>query len=380
MSRKTIVIVSLFILTAAMSHAQDSTQVSKSGFINRYWQSLIHGNVDRTHEKPFDVSFALSPSYSREGGIGFGGSATGLYRMDMKDSTMAPSNVTIGANASLKGSFSVTGNGTNYFTDGRTRLVYGARFTRKVLDFWGISHAACLLNPTSEYIRTQFRVDADYNYRAGKCFYFGAVMSLNYTTASGIHAPSYLEGQRTGYYLTGVGASFQIDTRDNPTNPQKGLYLLLRETAYPKFLGTADVTNWSTTFILSGYQPIWKGALITGDLYAQFNSPDTPWTLREELGGAMGRMRGYYAGRYIDSNQVSAQIELRQHIASRFGCVAWVGAGTVFPSLMGFEWKNILPNYGLGLRVEFKHNMNLRVDFGFGKETAGLCFGFGEAF
>lgn len=380
MSRKTIVIVSLFILTAAMSHAQDSTQVSKSGFINRYWQSLIHGNVDRTHEKPFDVSFALAPSYSREGGIGFGGSATGLYRMDMKDSTMAPSNVTIGANASLKGFFSVTGNGTNYFTDGRTRLVYGARFTRKVLDFWGISHEACLLNPTSEYIRTQFRVDADYNYRAGICFYFGAVMSLNYTTASGIHAPSYLEGQRTGYYLTGVGASFQIDTRDNPTNPQKGLYLLLRETAYPKFLGTADVTNWSTTFILSGYQPIWKGALITGDLYAQFNSPDTPWTLREELGGAMGRMRGYYVGRYIDSNQVSAQIELRQHIASRFGCVAWVGAGTVFPSLMGFEWKNILPNYGLGLRVEFKHNMNLRVDFGFGKETAGLCFGFGEAF
>lgn len=380
MSRKTIVIVSLFILTAAMSHAQDSTQVSKSGFIKRYWQSLIHGNVDRTHEKPFDVSFALAPSYSREGGIGFGGSATGLYRMDMKDSTMAPSNVTIGANASLKGFFSVTGNGTNYFTDGRTRLVYGVRFTRKVLDFWGISHEACLVNPTSEYIRTQFRIDADYNYRSGKCFYFGAVMSLNYTTASGIHAPSYLEGQRTGYYLTGVGASFQIDTRDKPTNPQKGLYLLLRETAYPKFLGTADVTNWSTTFILSGYQPIWKGALITGDLYAQFNSPDTPWTLREELGGAIGRMRGYYAGRYIDSNQVSAQIELRQHIASRFGCVAWVGAGTVFPSLMGFEWKNILPNYGLGLRVEFKHNMNLRVDFGFGKETAGLCFGFGEAF
>lgn len=380
MSRKTIVIVSLFILTAAMSHAQDSTQVSKSGFIKRYWQSLIHGNVDRTHEKPFDVSFALAPSYSREGGIGFGGSATGLYRMDMKDSTMAPSNVTIGANASLKGFFSVTGNGTNYFTDGRTRLVYGVRFTRKVLDFWGISHEACLVNPTSEYIRTQFRIDADYNYRSGKCFYFGAVMSLNYTTASGIHDPSYLEGQQTGYYLTGVGASFQIDTRDNPTNPQKGLYLLLRETAYPKFLGTADVTNWSTTFILSGYQPIWKGALITGDLYAQFNSPDAPWTLREELGGAMGRMRGYYAGRYIDSNQVSAQIELRQHIASRFGCVAWVGAGTVFPSLMGFEWKNILPNYGLGLRVEFKHNMNLRVDFGFGKETAGLCFGFGEAF
>lgn len=115
-------------------------------------------------------------------------------------------------------------------------------------------------------------------------------------------------------------------------------------------------------------------------MYAQFNSQNAPWILREELGGAMGRMRGYYAGRFIDTNQGCAQIELRQHLASRFGCVAWVGAGTVFPSLEGFSWKNILPNYGVGLRVEFKHNMNLRVDFGFGKETAGLCFGFGEAF
>lgn len=380
MSRQAMIIMFLFILTAGVSHAQDSTKVSKSGFMKRYWQSLIHGNIDRTHEKPFDVSFALAPSYSREGGIGFGGSATGLYRLDMKDSTMAPSNITIGANATLKGFFSLTGNGTNYFTDGRTRLVYGARFTRKVLDFWGISHGACMVNPTSEYIRTQLKIDADYNYRLGKCFYFGAVMSFNHTSASRILNPDYLEGQHKSYYLTGIGASFQIDTRDNPTNPQKGLYLLLRETAYPEFLGTADMTDWSTTFIMSGYQPIWKGALITGDLYAQFNSSDAPWTLREELGGAMGRMRGYYAGRYIDSNQVSVQVELRQHIASRFGCVAWVGAGTVFPSLKGFAWRNILPNYGLGLRVEFKHNMNLRVDFGFGKETAGLCFGFGEAF
>ena len=380
MNRRILITIVVYILTVPISLAQDSTQVSKKGFMKRYWESLIRGNVDRTHEKPFDVSFALAPSYSREGGIGFGGSATGLYRMDMRDSTMAPSNVTIGANASLKGFFSLIGNGTNYFTDGRTRLVYNAKFTRKVLDFWGISHGACLVNPTAEYIRTQFRTDADCNYRLGKYFYVGAVISFNYTKASKITDPTYLEGQKTGYYLTGLGASFQIDTRDNPTNPRKGMYLLLRETAYPEFLGTAEMTNWSTSFILSGYQPVWKGALIAGDLYAQFNSNDAPWILREELGGAMGRMRGYYAGRFIDTNQICAQVELRQHLASRFGCVAWVGAGTVFPSLKGFSWKNILPNYGIGLRVEFKHNMNLRVDFGFGKETAGLCFGFGEAF
>lgn len=380
MNGKALITAILFIMTVHLTSAQDSLKTGASGFLRDYWESLIHGNVDRTHEKPFDLSFAVAPSYSREGGFGFGGSTTGLYRMDMKDSTMAPSNITIGANASLKGFFSLIGNGTNYFTDGRTRLIYGARFTRKVLDFWGTRFDACAVNPTSEYVRTQFRIDADYNYRLGSCFYFGAVLNLNYTNAARILNPSYLDGQETGYYLTGIGASFQIDTRDNPTNPHKGLYLLLRETAYPKFLGTSDMASWATTFTLCGYQPVWKGGLIAGDLYAQINSEDVPWILREELGGVMGRMRGYYAGRYMDSCQIAAQIELRQHIASRFGCVAWVGAGTVFPSLSGFRWKNLLPNCGIGLRVEFKHNMNMRIDFGFGKETAGLCFGFSEAF
>lgn len=380
MSRKILLIIILATACAIQALAQDSTAVDKPNFLKRYWQSLIRGNVDRTHEKPFDISFAIAPSYSREGGFGLGGSATGLYRMDMKDSIMAPSNITISANASLKGFFSVVGNGTNYFTDGRTRLIYSAKFTRKVLDFWGTRFDACAVNPTSEYVRTQFRVDADYNYRLGECFYFGAVINLNYTNATKITDPSYLAGQASGYYLTGIGASFQIDTRDNPTNPHKGLYLLLRETAYPEFLGTADMTTWATTFNICGYLPLWKGGLLAGDIYAQFNSTDAPWTLREELGGVMGRMRGYYAGRHIDSNQIAAQIELRQHIISRFGCVAWVGAGTVFPSLKGFNWKNILPNYGIGLRVEFKHNINLRVDFGLGKETAGFCFGFSEAF
>ena len=208
MNRKTLILAFLFVMITDITSAQDSIQANKSSFIKRYWQSLIHGNVDRTHEKAFDLSFAVAPSYSREGGIGFGGSATGLYRMDMADSTMAPSNVTIGANASLKGFFSLIGNGTNYFTDGRSRLIYGAKFTRKVLDFWGIRFDDCAVNPTSEYVRTQFRIDADYNYRLGKCFYFGAVLNLNYTNAARIMNPSYLNGQDAGYYLTGIGTSF----------------------------------------------------------------------------------------------------------------------------------------------------------------------------
>ena len=100
------------------------------------------------------------------------------------------------------------------------------------------------------------------------------------------------------------------------------------------------------------------------DLYGQFNGNDVPWALREELGGGPSRMRGYYGGRYIDNNQVAVQLELR----------------TVFPSFDRLMVKNILPNYGVGVRLEFKHNVNIRLDYGFGKETAGFVFQFAEAF
>ena len=117
------------------------------------------------------------------------------------------------------------------------------------------------------------------------------------------------------------------------------------------------------------------------DLYGQFNGNDVPWALREELGGGCRAVcSGYYGGRYIDNNQVAVQLELRQHIYSRVGCVAWVGGGTVFPSFDRLMGENILPNYGVGVRLEFKHNVNIRLDYGFGKETAGFVFQFAEAF
>ena len=39
-----------------------------------------------------------------------------------------------------------------------------------------------------------------------------------------------------------------------------------------------------------------------------------------------------------------------------------------------------LPNYGPGLRIEFKYNVNIRIDYGFGKDTGGFVFQFAEAF
>lgn len=43
------------------------------GWAKEYLNSLMRGNVDRTHERKLDLSFAVTPSYTREAGFGIGG-------------------------------------------------------------------------------------------------------------------------------------------------------------------------------------------------------------------------------------------------------------------------------------------------------------------
>ncbi|MDE7125701.1 MAG: hypothetical protein K2O12_04385, partial [Muribaculaceae bacterium] len=97
------------------------------------------------------------------------------------------------------------------------------------------------------------------------------------------------------------------------------------------------------------------------------------------LGGSES-MRGYYEGRYRDRNAIDLTVELRQHIYRRSGAVIWAGAGNVFPNLSSWRWKHTLPNFGVGYRWEFKHRMNVRLDYGFGRHTSAFVFSINEAF
>lgn len=370
------IITILLLLGVSESYPQETGNKG----LKKYWNSLVYGNTDKTFEKKMDMSFIIAPSYTREGSFGIGGAATALYRLDQTDSIMQPSDISLSGNASVNGFYSLSVKGNNNFKGNKARLAYRLAFQHKNLDFWGISYNSCAANPITEYTKRMIKWESDYVYKVTADFHIGAALNLNYTDASNLTNPHYLEGQKDSYFFTGIGFSISYDTRDFILNPKRGVYFMIKETYYPHFISTYNKDISSTTVIFDCYRNAWKGSVLAFDLYGRFNGKNIPWTLREELGSGSNRMRGYYAGRYIDNNQIAAQMELRQHIYNRIGCVAWIGGGSVFPSLDKFKLKNVLPNYGLGLRLEFKHNVNLRIDYGFGKETAGFVFQFAEAF
>lgn len=358
---------------------EDSLLIYSPKGKDNYWNRLVNGHVDRTFERTLDVSFAGAPSYTREAGFGVGGMATGLYRVDRTDSIMSPSDVTLVFNASLNGFYSLEARGNHYFRGRKTLLSYEVGFNQSALDFWGVTYEDCAVNPAIAYTRQRYRVDANYQYKVHDSFSIGATVDFSYIKASKIDSVEYLNGERRDYLATGLGVSLQYDTRDFIPNPRQGVYLMLRQSVFPKGLGTCGETLYRTTVVADAYRKLWKGSVLAVDLYGQFNSDGSPWTMREWLGGNQ-RMRGYYTGRYIDNNIVSGQVEIRQHVYRRWGFTAWAGGGTVFPSFDKFDWGNILPNYGIGLRFEVKHNVNARIDYGFGKHPGGFVFNIGEAF
>ncbi len=113
---------------------------------------------------------------------------------------------------------------------------------------------------------------------------------------------------------------------------------------------------------------------------AQFNYGNPSWGMLAQLGGSSA-MRGYYEGRYRDKHKIETQVELRQHVWRRNGIVVWAGAGTVFDKPGSIKLRHVLPNYGVGYRWEFKKNVNVRLDYGFGKKgQSGFTFNINEAF
>ena len=353
-------------------------------WLKKYLNSLIAGNIDRSREKAIDISFGASPSYTREASFGIGAMCTALYRVDRNDTLKLPSDIFACLNVSLNGFYVLTVKGNNLFPDNRSRISYRADVYNKRLDFWGITSEECAHNPMTKYDRRSIAFEVEYVYRLTHNFFAGAHVLSNYTDAKNLGRREYLLGERPRYYVTGIGLSLEIDSRNSLLTPTRGVHIGYTAMVYPKFLGNAPSFFNSHTFIANIYTGLWRGATGAFDLFGCFNSSKAPWTMREMIAADGRRMRGYYMGSYIDNSQVALQAELRQHIWKRLGATAWLGGATVFSSLKDLRHKQItpqwLPNWGLGLRYEFKHNVNARIDFGMGRHTSGFVFAIGEAF
>lgn len=357
----------------------DESRPRKKNFINAFLEYLDDSNKEKSGKK-VDFSFLGGPFYSSEAKFGIGLVAAAVYRTNPSDSVCMPSNISIYGDVSTSLLCSIGLSGNHVSCNDGLRLNYDFDFVHFPTKFWGIGYDNGR-NDANETKYTEFsiRTKVQALWRLADNLYLGPTADVDHVRAAKIEGDSALwQGQPFTRTSIGVGLAVNYDTRDNLTAPKHGVLLSLEQKFFPRFIGNGDHSFSLTEFSANLYFPMWKNSTLATRLHGRFTYGDTPWTMLSSVGGSY-TMRGYYENRYRDKSAVDMTVELRQKVWRRWSVVAWGGVGTVFHN-NNFSCKKLLPNGGIGIRWEFKKNVNVRLDYGFGKGESGIIFNINEAF
>jgi outer membrane protein assembly factor BamA len=133
--------------------------------------------------------------------------------------------------------------------------------------------------------------------------------------------------------------------------------------SYAKFVSVAPrqvLAMRGATCVTRGTTPFWDECIVT----------------------TSENLRGYRASRYRDNNFLAGQAEYRWEASGPVGFVAFGGVGEVAPKYDDFNWDNLLPGYGVGVRFRItrESHLNVRFDYAWGKHSRQGYFYIGEAF
>ena len=307
------------------------------------------------------------PSYTPDFGLLIGGSALMTFRMNPSDTTQQRSVVPVAIALMFNGGLNLFSKPQLFFKGDRFRIFGQFSYKNTQENFYGIGYSTnkdyVRSDTTSQYRYSGLQINPWFLFRLGESnFFAGPQVDLNYDHMYDpakylVDQPSYKAagGTDKGYknFSSGVGFLLTYDTRDVPANAYRGMYLRL-EIDYRQYktLRKRGVLAWTAqTKNVFGDVPLNKYAL-----------SGTPFDLR-----------GYYMGQYRDKSSHVVMAEYRQMIntdkgnwvkrmLNHVGYVAWAGCGFMGPNPGKIE--GVLPNMGVGLRIEVQPRMNVRLDLG----------------
>ncbi|MGL4602501.1 MAG: BamA/TamA family outer membrane protein [Plesiomonas sp.] len=334
--------------------------------------------------KRIDWGVLPGPFYNPELGVGMGAAAIGLYRVDALDRETQPSTLSLTGFVSSTGAFGVGVENNTLFPHDQWRFFVKGNMKSTPTGYWGVgydmgSQAGNKIN----YTANEVSVAPQLFYRVAESTYVGMGSSLFYSSVTKSADNRYSTNNKLAFgsavMNAGLSAHFLYDTRDFIPNPYRGQVLSINYTYYSPTFGS-DSAFSALESRYSYYHLVSDRDVLAWDIYSRITAGAVPWNMLSQLGNDK-RMRGYYEGQYIDRNLLTAQVEYRKHLSGRHGMALWVGAGAITAQAKSlFTQAHWLPNAGVGYRFEFKPRVNIRLDFGLGKNTSGFYFHVNEAF
>lgn len=332
--------------------------------------------------KGINWSVLPGPFYTPELKLGLGTAVAGVYRVDPNDRSTQNSSISLTGFVSTSGALGLGMKNYTFFTGDEWRLFVDGSLAKIPTGFWGIGYDAAQGNE-QKYTQQSFSLHPKIMRQIVDNLYVGVGWDFSTYDAENIDDPNpddnfsrYDAGGRT--LSSGVTTSINYDTRDVITRPRHGQFFSAEYSLFDPSIGS-DTHFTALEMQYNYYFPLNDQDVLAFDLWGRFTRGDVPWDRLSQAGDSE-RLRGYYQGRYRDKDVVSTQIEYRKKLNWRHGYVLWVGAGALGDSPQNLGDHPLLPTFGAGYRFEVKPDMNIRLDLGFGKESAGFYFQVAEAF
>jgi hypothetical protein len=184
---------------------------------------------------------------------------------------------------------------------------------------------------------------------------------------------------------SGVGLVFLLDSRDNVVNASQGIYFEASTYFFTPALG-GDFRYNNINIVYNRYFRILKrfedsDHILATNFVVNLNAGDPPFINLAAVGND-DILRGYPRYRYRDQHYIAGQAEYRFPIWWRFGGVAFAGIGDVFNRPRQVSLNTLKYSYGAGLRfaVNRKERLNIRFDYGFGRDSRSFYISLTEAF
>jgi hypothetical protein len=342
---------------------------------------------DRFNKKA-EALFKIIPvpiiTYSNDAGNTFGLAKFNLIRLSKKDTISKPSKLSEVFTVSTKGRINASVATELVFHQNKYVVISFINYKKQPEYIYGIGND---VSPDSveqvQYDRVQFVLTG--LMLVLKDLYAGIAWDVSDYFSIQTDSTSFLKREQVtginGGLCLGAGFSAAYDTRDNRYNAYKGTYVLSTLVFYSHLIGSKYDFSKFMLDARKFFNP-WLKHVIAVQATTTNCSGDVPFFELAQMGGD-SQMRGYYEGAYRDKTLIDGQIEYRMPVWNIFGVVAWMGLGRVAPSYAQMSWTGIHLSYGGGLRirVDSKHNTNMRFDMGFGPGgIKGFYINFAEAF
>ena len=326
------------------------------------------------------------PSYSPDFGLLIGGSALMTFSMQPKDSTLQRSVVPVNIAFIFEGGINLFSKPQLFFKHDRFRIFGKFSYINTMENYYGVGYNTnrdyVRSDTTSQYRYSGVQINPWFLFRLGRSnFFAGPQIDIKYDhfTKPAKYLPedpSYIAagGDAKGYkdFSAGIGFLLTYDSRDVPSNAYNGLYLDFRGMMYNKIFGS-DKNFYRLELDYRQYKSVGKRKVIAWTVQSKnVFGKDIPLT-QYSLTGTPFDLRGYYQGQYRDKSSHIVLAEYRQmfntdkenwlkRVISHLGFAAWAGCGFMGPNPAKIE--GVLPNYGVGLRIEIQPRMNVRLDLG----------------